>query len=89
MKATLIEIHRAPYYPKGSVYPRGETKRIVRRIELEANTENELLKKAYQFQRQLRYCNDNWVEFEDEELERKFRGYRPTIEEYYGGGVVD
>lgn len=89
MKAKLREIHREPYYPKGCVYPRGTTRRVVRTIELEAETEKELFKMAYPYQRQLRYCNDNWVEFEDEELDERFRGYRPTIMEYYGGGVVD
>lgn len=89
MKAILKEIHRELYYPKGSVYPRGEILKVVRTLELEAETEHELFKKAYPYQRQLRYCNDNWVEFDDKELDKRFCGYRPTIMEYYGGGVVD
>lgn len=89
MKARLNEIYREPYYPKGRVFPSGYIKKIVRTIELEAETEKELFRKAYPYQRSSRYANNSWFEFEDEELNKKFCGYQPTIDEYYGGGVVD
>ena len=60
--------------------------------EVEGESLDECFKKAYPFERSLRYCNGYWIEFETEDLNKKYKEWKKTgvdIAMYYGNGVVD
>ena len=59
---------------------------------VEADTLEECFKKAYPFERSLRYCNDRYIKFDTDELNQQYLKWKKTgvdIMMYYGNGTVD
>lgn len=60
--------------------------------DISGETIKDVCKSAYPYQRTLRYCNGWYVKFADANMQRAFLDWQAndmTIEDYYGGGVVD
>ena len=73
-------------------YTNRDKDHIVERHVIIGNTLEECFKKAYPYERSLRYCNGYWTEFEDKDINSKYKEWKRTgvsIEMYYGNGTVD
>ena len=65
---------------------------VVERHRIEAPTYFEAFRKAYPYERQLRYCSGHYMRIAEQGMYRRYRDWCKnslTIEDYYGGGVVD
>lgn len=84
MELTIREVvndHRTKY--KDRVL---ETHKVV------GNTIEECFKKAYPYERSLRYCSGYYIRFETTELYKQFVEWKKTgvtIDMFYGNGTVD
>ena len=55
-------------------------------------TLEDCFKKAYPYERSLRYCNGWWIKFESKEIYEQYLEWKKTgvdILMYYGNGTVD
>lgn len=73
-------------------HTRDGTEHITERRTITGETEEELFKAAYPFQRSLRYCNGYSIRFQDAELNKKWKTWQHTgvtLQMYYGNATVD
>ena len=59
---------------------------------VEGGTLKECFRKAYPFQRSLRYCSGYRIQFRDPDIDKQYRQWLRTgvdIQLYYGGGTID
>lgn len=74
---------------------RTNAERVMETHTVTAETLAEAFKKAYPYERSLRYCTDHFIRYEDENgnsLKEEYAAWKKTgltIDLYYGGGVVD
>jgi hypothetical protein len=64
--------------------------------DIESNTDVGLFEEFYKLNNKLRYCNGSYYEFQDKQLELKYKEWlnsddykTRSLELYYGNGIVD